>query len=429
MAIQELRARIMKLDTEIGLQRELLKKLQRDKSLAQRQLNAVVDPVARLPLEIASDIFLRTLAPLPLEPGAPHPPMLLLNICHAWSDIAIATPALWTAIHIIFPCATGVKDFLPIWLERSRNRPLSVLLEGKFDQDVVSVIWRHGQQLRHLEICEAEKGEEDTDQNAANGLMELWGATTSPGPLPSLVTLTIRDSMDRASEFTRISPFHIFELLRLAPNLVECLFCDTDIVFAVGADQKLVLPNLRRLMFGEQGRYPSFDHNILDSLSLPGLEALSITVNTDHLLSFLKRSSPALQELVLAHESDFLSLAECLRFAPDLKQFELQETYYSLAEELFGALIESASLLPQLSILIINLTDNEDPEISYSFWNTALGALVARRTQLLFFRLTIPILTALEMPTPDIIAAFRELVADGMQVHIIESVGARNILG
>lgn len=51
----------------------------------------------------------------------------------------------------------------------------------------------------------------------------------------------------------------------------------------------------------------------------------------------------------------------------------------------------------------------EDPEISYSFWNAALGALVARRTQLQFLRLTVPILTDLEMPTPDIIAAFREL--------------------
>ncbi|KAJ7360801.1 hypothetical protein DFH08DRAFT_931128 [Mycena albidolilacea] len=337
--------------------------------------------------------------------------MLLLNICHAWSDIAIATPALWTAIHIIFPCASGVKDVLPIWLERSRNRPLSVLLEGKFDQDVVSVIWRHGQQLRHLEICEAEKGGEDTDQNAANGLMELWGATTSPGPLPWVVTLTIRDSMHRASEFSRISPFHIFELLRLAPNLVECLSCETDTVFAVGADQKLVLPNLRRLMFGEQGRCPSSDHNILDGLSLPGLEALRTTVN-----------SAVLRELVLGHESDFLPLAECLRLAPDLKQFELWETYGSLAEELFGALTESASLLPQLSILIINLTDDEDPEISDSFWNAALAALVARR------RLTVPIVTDSEMPTPDIIAAFRELVTDGMQVHISNSVGARIIL-
>jgi hypothetical protein len=35
MAIQELRVRIAKLDIEINLQRELLKKLERDRSLAQ----------------------------------------------------------------------------------------------------------------------------------------------------------------------------------------------------------------------------------------------------------------------------------------------------------------------------------------------------------------------------------------------------------
>ncbi|KAJ7896270.1 hypothetical protein B0H14DRAFT_2258863, partial [Mycena olivaceomarginata] len=91
-----------KLDTEIGLQRELLRKLERDKSLAQRQINAVLDPMARLPFEISSEIFLKTLDPFP-EPKALHAPMLLLNICYSWSDIALSTPALWAAFNIVFP--------------------------------------------------------------------------------------------------------------------------------------------------------------------------------------------------------------------------------------------------------------------------------------------------------------------------------------
>ncbi|KAJ7328970.1 hypothetical protein DFH08DRAFT_654486, partial [Mycena albidolilacea] len=94
--------RIAKIDTEIELQKEPLKKLERDKSLAQRQLNAARDPVARLSLEISSEIFVQTLAPFP-EPGALHAPMLLRNICNAWSDIALSTPELWAAIHINFP--------------------------------------------------------------------------------------------------------------------------------------------------------------------------------------------------------------------------------------------------------------------------------------------------------------------------------------
>ncbi|KAJ7896297.1 hypothetical protein B0H14DRAFT_2292913, partial [Mycena olivaceomarginata] len=90
------------LSSEIALQKRLLKKLQQDKSAALGQLNAVMDPVARLPLEILSEIFLQCLvpdctprqSPRPMA-GARHLPMLLLNVCNAWCVIAISTPALW----------------------------------------------------------------------------------------------------------------------------------------------------------------------------------------------------------------------------------------------------------------------------------------------------------------------------------------------
>jgi hypothetical protein len=111
MSLKELRAQIVKLDTEIDLQRELLRKLERDRSLAQRHINNLLDPVALLPLEISSEIFLETLAPFP-EPGALRGPMLLLGICNAWTDIALATPALWNTIHIVFPCAQDLKENL-----------------------------------------------------------------------------------------------------------------------------------------------------------------------------------------------------------------------------------------------------------------------------------------------------------------------------
>ncbi|KAJ7208429.1 hypothetical protein B0H12DRAFT_1242995 [Mycena haematopus] len=91
--VPELRARIMELDTEINLQMEVVKKLQHDKSLVQRQLNAVLDPIAHLPLEICSEIFLQSLSESSFARlGPSHLPTLLLNICHAWSAIAISTP-------------------------------------------------------------------------------------------------------------------------------------------------------------------------------------------------------------------------------------------------------------------------------------------------------------------------------------------------
>jgi hypothetical protein len=150
---EELRARIVELDIALNLQRELPRKLERDKSLVQRRLNAFLDPVAGLPLEISSEISVQSLAPFP-KPGTLHTPMLFLNVCHAWSDIALATPTLWAGVHIVFPCARGFKEGLTVWLECARNRPLSVLLEGVFDHDIVSIIWGHGQELQHLEICD-----------------------------------------------------------------------------------------------------------------------------------------------------------------------------------------------------------------------------------------------------------------------------------
>jgi hypothetical protein len=159
MSVKELRARIEKISDEIELQKKFLAKLLSDKSLVQRQLNAVLDPVARLPPEISSDIFPHCLSPVPaldLPPsdarGGPDPYLiLLLTVCNAWTTMALSTPDLWTAIDIIFPCAEGFPEILETWLQRARNRPLSISLRGNFDDPSVpviyAIIWKHGQQL------------------------------------------------------------------------------------------------------------------------------------------------------------------------------------------------------------------------------------------------------------------------------------------
>ncbi|KAJ7896372.1 hypothetical protein B0H14DRAFT_2201513, partial [Mycena olivaceomarginata] len=100
--------RIEELSSEITLQKKLLKQLEHDKSLVQGQLNAVVDPLEQLPLGISLEIFLQCIRvvpdctarqgdpiPRPMA-GALHVPMLLLNVCNAWSAIALSTPALWS---------------------------------------------------------------------------------------------------------------------------------------------------------------------------------------------------------------------------------------------------------------------------------------------------------------------------------------------
>ncbi|KAJ7757815.1 hypothetical protein DFH07DRAFT_742044, partial [Mycena maculata] len=101
-SVKELQTRIKNISIDIKRQKEVLKQLVADKSLAQCQLNAILDPVARLPLDISSGIFLQCLPPLS-QPRSTNIPLLLLNICHSWSQIALSTPALWAAIRIDFP--------------------------------------------------------------------------------------------------------------------------------------------------------------------------------------------------------------------------------------------------------------------------------------------------------------------------------------
>ncbi|KAJ7302180.1 hypothetical protein DFH08DRAFT_75946 [Mycena albidolilacea] len=114
-----------------------------------------------------------------------------------------------------------LKKLLPIWVERARNRPLSISLEGVFDQDIVGIIWGHSQQLKHFQICE-----EGVYNDEHNG--ELWKGTP-PGSLPSPETLEIRgcgysDEEDRGLFSLR----HLLDLLHRAPNLV-CILLPEDL--------------------------------------------------------------------------------------------------------------------------------------------------------------------------------------------------------
>ncbi|KAJ7302361.1 hypothetical protein DFH08DRAFT_74373 [Mycena albidolilacea] len=425
----QLRARIVKLGTEIDVQRVLLKTLEHDRALTQRELNAILDPVARLPLEISSEIFLRSLDLFP-EPGALNTPILLLSICSAWTDIALSTPALWAAIHIIFPCSQGLKELLAVWLTRACNRPLRIALRGEeLDPDVVSIIRRHRQQLKHLELVDV-----DGDEDTADDIRNLWGGTTSPEPLPSLEMLTICGLVDDTagdSDWAEFSLHHILELLRLSPNLVEYRLYRTDIV-DVYSGEKIVLPKLRRLIFQDLGTFPDYAVGVLEYLSLPELETLSISLSdgnwtSDRMISFLERSSPPLQELVLGLKLAFPTLSACLRLIPDLRRFEVWYPLVHAMQQLLAAVADLPSLLPRLNTLVIHIAHNGD--ISDFFWVALSRALASRRTQLLAFHLTVlKRLPPSKMPAPDVMATFRELVMGGTEVRISATCDTWNLV-
>jgi hypothetical protein len=416
MSAQQLRARIEELSSEIALQKKLLKKLEQDKSIAQGQLNAVVDPVTRLPLEISSEIFLQSLVPDYTPPqgdpsprpmaGAQYLPMLLLNVCNAWSAIALSTPALWSAIQIDFPCAEGLTQLLPIWFQRAGKRSLSVSLRGDVADlnNPVAAIWRHGGQIKHLDIYNDDKyGSSKAD------IVDFFGYTT-PDPLPLLHTLTIR-ILDGSRLFLGVQ---ILELLRLSPNIIQCFFDCVQLSPNSWPDatEKLVLPTLRRLTFGDTAYTPDSDQSLLNCLTLPALEVLHATIS-DRLRDLLKRSSPSLQELGVGRlklsreDYPYSLLQECLKIIPTLLRLTVWNPRLGPLAELFAALADSPSLLPNLSIITIYPWSRI---ISDSAWWTLLRAVRSRRIQ---FRIL-----NVEVPPPDVLAALRELVVDGEEIYI-----------
>ncbi|KAJ7755186.1 hypothetical protein B0H16DRAFT_1372176, partial [Mycena metata] len=90
----DLRRRIRELASAIKVHKDAIRELERTKSEVEGDLNAILDPIGRLPLEISSDIFLRC---LPSNPTCDihDAPLVFMRVCHSWSNIALSTPSLW----------------------------------------------------------------------------------------------------------------------------------------------------------------------------------------------------------------------------------------------------------------------------------------------------------------------------------------------
>ncbi|KAJ7621605.1 hypothetical protein DFH06DRAFT_773949 [Mycena polygramma] len=416
MSVEELRARVAELTTKIELQKTLLKDLEKEKSSVLRKLNSVFDPVARLPLELSTEIFLQTL-PIYPKPGVNHAPMLFLNICHAWAEIALSLSPLWASIGIDLPRAEGFDELLQVWFQRAGNRFLSVSIRGFFDDKGVStVIWQYGTQLKHLELCEGNDPSTSDDEDRES--MALTGRTP-PGPLPSLETLTIRGG----NAGRGVAGLKILELLHLAPNLAEFVLDDVNPMYDLYPNtQPHVHQSLRRLLFGASGKRAESDDLVFKVLTLPALETLSLAmrdVNLTDLAAFLQRSSPPLRELALGHVPDveFIHLDGCLRIVPTLIAFELWWPPIGsiITEEFVKALAESPTLLPNLQTLTLHLRS----AIYDAFWDNFLRALSARRTQLKVVYVDIE--EEKWQPEWAVMEAIREMEMDGMQIYIGET--------
>ncbi|KAJ6544579.1 hypothetical protein DFH09DRAFT_1040861, partial [Mycena vulgaris] len=403
-SVTALRARLEELSAAITRQKDVLKALEQTRSGIRADLNAILDPMTRLPLEISSDILMRSIPTIP-QPHPSRAPLIFLKICHLWRNIALSTPSLWAAIRIDSFRAGEAKKLFEAWIIRARTHPLTISLRGTLDPGTEVLLNQHAHRLQNLELY-LESGE------------ELEKITIR---FPYLRSLKIGSDVS-----TAYMPSFFFnadgcvEILRASPDLVECdfdnIYYEEDI-HAIGNTFEPVTHALQRLRLGKHG-----DHHstacILQYLTLPNLQTLLITdfdISHDDFLSFLGRSSPPLRSLYMDVPIEGWPgpmVDQYFRLLPTLTDLDLHQD---------GAVVEFAFLevlaasddnfLPNLRHLTIRGFVPDRME-----YEELISTLTARRgyphSQLQSFRLVWPLLNWDDAPEADITAALRQLRAN-----------------
>ncbi|KAJ7457956.1 hypothetical protein B0H11DRAFT_1818048 [Mycena galericulata] len=395
MSVEELQALIDDISAEIVRQNEVLTQLHHSKCAAQRRLNAIRDPFARLPLEISAYIFVNCMEPFP-EPKANNVPMLLLDICSAWTRITLSTPELWTRIRL---WGDAHSSLVETWFKRASGRALSIYSHGlgSISDEIIAVISIYAHQVQELET-------ESTGSGI--GLDPLL----AEGRFPALRTLRMEGLRSTSGAM---------DILRGLPDLVDCTL--DELIGNIPEPGMLVFPCMQHF------RVQSYcDDEIFKHLTLPRLTTLFLPLRdskAQDLLDFLKRSSPSLLELRLGSRrlldvwtlDEPSEMEECFSLLLMLTNLELLEPNSTTAALVVTILGNSPHLLPNLTSLTFRYFVPDR-----SWYEKLLGALSVRRAKLASVRVVLE--EAAEEDgfeaTDDMMGGLRQLAANGLNIHV-----------
>ncbi|KAK6981333.1 hypothetical protein R3P38DRAFT_2445663, partial [Favolaschia claudopus] len=329
-----LQDRIDELSAAIDTQKLVLRDLMSKRSDAYEQLNLFVDPMARIPLELQSEIFVHCLAQSStlggtLTPDPTAPPVVFLAVSRLWRDIALATPGLWTGLRMKLPCTDNHVELCRIWMKRApEHASFSLALNGKLvvGRSVRDLLAEFSNRLQRLTLIIAtESGNYLEDRKIDLGLGVRFSL---------LKSLTIcRANGANLDVLDCIHP------LNAAPALLECNLRNLPYYRDAWTDiHPVVHSSLQQLQVGypwpwpgpnaDDGGLTQSSAQILRHLTLPALKALFLTqfdVEMVHFTAFLARSSAPLEFLYLSFQAldSEINLADCFQHMPSLKSLTL----------------------------------------------------------------------------------------------------------
>ncbi|KAJ6541537.1 hypothetical protein B0H19DRAFT_1035635 [Mycena capillaripes] len=363
-----LRSRIAELDA-------LIASLVAERRRLQAESNAIVYPVLSLPPDVTTEIFLRC---LPCE-GNPRPsptqaPLLLAQICRQWRQITLHTPALWQCV--LFKNEMPV-ELLHIWLSRSGNHPISLqcqetsragaLIEASLAhshhwQDIkftlpltsLSKLALHHAFLPMLRSIYIDPFQLDHEP-ATERVIIQDAPLLREAHIPSLPLVKIDLPWPQITVLTLLHHVNFVECISLLRGCQDLVNLTVHTLGPATVDiAVLTLHSLESLTcnFG--------DPSILDFLTLPRLERLTVTDNglAQHAVlgNLIRRSACPLTFFSMSGHglAAVDTLIPSLRALPDsVSELELIaiSSRRDFSEQLFTALLQSMDLLPQLTTL------------------------------------------------------------------------------
>ncbi|KAJ6627748.1 hypothetical protein B0H10DRAFT_358846 [Mycena sp. CBHHK59/15] len=300
MFLDILRNRLSSLEVSISQQEHLLQQLKEQRAAVQLQLDLFIYPILTLPREITSEIFLWCSAHNCNEPHPSLAPLLLLKVCRAWRALALSVPALWDSLaDAEFRVPEKMEDLITTWFSRAGARPLSLHVTYIGDPEsfhMHSLIRRHASRLESLDLCT--DGDcfsdladirpfpllRDLTLASLGGMLEPNG---NPIPVfsgaPLLRHLSVEHLAPSAlmmpwSQLTKFTAILVtlqecLGVLRLATSLCEFhRFSSPEEESIIG--QPLVCHSGLNSLIIEAN--DGVDHDILQFLTLPGLQKLEL---------------------------------------------------------------------------------------------------------------------------------------------------------
>ncbi|KAJ6602522.1 hypothetical protein DFH09DRAFT_1125030 [Mycena vulgaris] len=299
-----------------------------------RALDSIFYPILTLPREILEEIFVCCLPEDRGDPLVPDPsvaPMVLLNVCKHWRDIALSTPRLWCSIRLNLrsPHFQNSLTLLQCWLFRAKSRPLSVAVvyttceEDPSPEALIESLTRFSEQwldvrlelpFKDLQRLHGIEGHMPllrklligpTDAYFAGVQGTRFAPITAFSDAPSLREVHLVTGYPFAIELpwaqltklqaTSLSVCECLEILEASPSLVECSLSLRQSFDTANATRIPPLEHLQILTLRTSG----FHADLLHCLTLPVLQELQFHVassasSTDSLLkiiSFLERSA------------------------------------------------------------------------------------------------------------------------------------------